>query len=197
MQEKCPILVSFWVANALKRKGLALKEILDYAKVRQVLSIEDAAGLLSLQQLYVAPFIKDNYLGHLLSSWERSCTQELRRELDSSVVPLSYSEGSKESNLLRLIKEEGNDNNIFADSLFVSPSQQPFEIVDFDRDAFAVVLYPGFTASVLQRDGQLSLVRAILKLFYVYYDVYKVSSHNIFSTYVKLLNDMVYSPTTA
>lgn len=189
MSEKHPIMVPHWVLAALKRKQMSVVDVLDYSKVRQVLSAEDAAMLLNLQQLYVAPFIQDNYFGYLLSSWESSANAEQKVELTSTVVPLSYSEGSKESNLLRLKKDE----RVFQDILVIDqPNQQVFELVDFNREAFAIILNPGFVDSVREPAVQMELVKAILKLFYVYFKAYQVSSHNIFASYVKLLNGVVW-----
>lgn len=190
MLEKHPIMVPYWVSSALKRKQMSMVDVLDYSKVRQVLSAEDAAMLLNLQQLYVAPFIQDNYLGYLLSSWESSASVEQKVELNSTVVPLSYSEGSKESNLLRLKVDNGNFNDSLVDD---RPNQSVFELVDFDRSAFAIIMNKGFTDSVAEPTGQMTLVKAILKLFYVYFKIDLVSSHNIFATYVRLLNSVVWN----
>lgn len=182
-------MVPHWVLAALKRKQMSVVDVLDYSKVRQVLSAEDAALLLNLQQLYVVPFIQDNYLGYLLSSWEGSANAEHKVELYSTVVPLSYSEGSKESNLLRLKKDEA----VHMDILGIDQPDRPvFELVDFNREAFAIVLNPGFTDSVKEPAVQMALVKAILKLFYVYFKAYEVSCHNIFAAYVKLLNGVVW-----
>lgn len=183
-------MVPYWVSSALKRKQMSMVDVLDYSKVRQVLSAEDAAMLLNLQQLYVAPFIQDNYLGYLLSSWESSASVEQKVELNSTVVPLSYSEGSKESNLLRLKVDNGNFNDSLVDD---RPNQSVFELVDFDRSAFAIIMNKGFTDSVAEPTGQMTLVKAILKLFYVYFKIDLVSSHNIFATYVRLLNSVVWN----
>lgn len=167
---------------------MSLVDVLDYSKVRQVLSVEDAATLLNLQQLYVAPFLQDNYFGYLLSSWESSANAEQKVELISTVVPLSYSEGNKESNLLRLKKVE-RSQDIFTSE---QPDQQVFELVDFNREAFALVLNVGFADAVKESAVQMNLVKSILKLFYVYFKAHEVSSHNIFAAYVKLLNGVVW-----
>lgn len=188
MPEKHAIIVPHWVLAALKRKQMSLVDVLDYSKVRQVLSVEDAATLLNLQQLYVAPFLQDNYFGYLLSSWESSANAEQKVELISTVVPLSYSEGNKESNLLRLKKVE-RSQDIFTSE---QPDQQVFELVDFNREAFALVLNVGFADAVKESAVQMNLVKSILKLFYVYFKAHEVSSHNIFAAYVKLLNGVVW-----
>lgn len=188
MSYKHPIIVPYWVATAFSRKKVSLNKCLDYATVRDILAIEDVAAFLNLQQLHAVPFIKENYFGHLLSSWESSVQPELRKELDSTIVPLSYSEGSKERNLLRLSKDYIDPDQ---------PNQSVFELIDFERDSYALVLNPGFTEDVAKHDTQLSLVKAMLKISYVYSNVNRVSSENVFKTYVKLLSDVVWGRVTA
>lgn len=199
LSEKSPVLIPYWVVRVLKRNSLSLSDVLDYNKIRNVLSIEDAADLLSLQHLYVAPFIDRNYFGRLLNSWEESASGDLKRELVSSVISLSYSEGSKESNLLRLNKDHTDDDiTRFGNDTESSDKGQPaFELVDFDRNVFALILKPGFTEYVSTYKGQIELVTAMLKQLYVYYKVHKVSSTTLFDSYVKLLEGKVWGRVSA
>lgn len=199
LSEKSPVLIPYWVVRVLKRNSLNLTDLLDYNKIRNVLSIEDVADLLSLQHLYVAPFLDRNYFGRLLNSWEESASGDLKRELVSSVISLSYSEGSKESNLLRLNRDAPNDafSRFDADSETTVKDQPAFELVDFDRNVYALILKPGFTEYVSTYKGQIELVTAMLKQLYVYSKVNKVSSTTLFSSYLKLLEGKVWGRVAA
>lgn len=191
------VLIPYWVELAFRRKNLPLNSILDYGVVRTVLSIEDAAQLLNLQHLYVAPFLMDCYANHLLSSWGSSCTQELKVELDSSVTPLSYSGEFKENNFLKLRGDYDHDYYGIDNSAVADKNKPAYELVDFERKSLALVLKPGFIDYVNTSQGKYSLITALLKLFYVYSKVSSVSMTKVFSEYIKVLNAKVWGSVTS
>ena len=193
MANKNPIVIPYWVANAFKRKQLPLAHCLNYVKVRQVLSLEDVATLLNAQQIKSLEFLKGDYNSQLLSNWNKSC-EDLRNELDSTVLPLSHSKQLEERNLFRLSKDYTADQSWTADDLNLdnNVNQEVFELNDFERDSYAMILNPGFVESIAQYDTKMKLVKAMLKISYVYLDTHSVSSENVFATYVGLLNDKVW-----
>lgn len=194
MANKDPILIPYWVANAFKRKQLPLAHCLDYAKVRQVLSPEDLATLLNLQQLRAISFLGNDYYGQLLSSWSKSAGVDLRNELDSTVIPLSHSKELEGRNLFRLSKDYLAEQRYFQDSLNLdhNTNQEVFELNDFERDSYALILHPGFIDEIVQYDTKMKLVKAMLKVSYVHFETPQVSSQSVFATYVGLLNDKVW-----
>lgn len=193
MAVKDPILIPYWVASAFKRKQLPLSNLLNYKMVRQVLSLEDVAMLLNFQQLRAVDFLNRPYDSCLLSSWNKSC-DDLRNELDSTVVQLSHSKQMEERNLFRLKPDYLVDQQWSNDCLTMdtSTNQEVFELNDFERESYGIVIYPGFVQAIEQYECKLNLVKAMLKISYVYLDKHKVSSNGIFATYVSLLNDKVW-----
>lgn len=173
------ILIPFWAEKVLKRNKLSLKDILDYEKIRKFFSLEDLAGLLSIQEnTEIETFKLITLRTVLLSSWEKT-SGALKVELGSTVIPLSYSEEVKSyvSQMLNASDDVASQN--VQDSVY--------RVVDIERNTFCIVLKPGFSALHESSEALLNFVKDILKVFYVYHKVEDVSKEPIFKTYLTLL----------
>ena len=63
-----------------------------------------------------------------------------------------------------------------------------YKVVDFDRNALGVILYPGCVEALLEKETALALTREILNVFYGYYEVHEVSSRPLFAKYLELIS---------
>lgn len=176
------VFVPYWIYQSLRRKSLGVSTVLDYSKMRECFSMNDCAVLLTLQEDHngIVPFSNKHWFGHLLSSWNKSATSAQVLELDSTVRPLSHGNGIREEILTRL--EESDVEDI-----------PPYEIVDVERGCAFVILYPGFVSALIQPDAKLDMIKKVLKVFYVHGTVQEVSRTDMFSDYVTMLNQKVWS----
>lgn len=173
--EKSFILVPFWVEDVLQRNKLPMASILDYGKMAELMSLEDRSAFLTIQRASKIALLSSTYNSHLLGSWEQSAPEEQKAVLDSAVVPMSYSETASQDTYERLALGDKR------------PQEAPWRIVDFDRNAVAIVLMPGIVESLQCSETALKLVKEILSLFYGYYEVHRVSQMPIFGKYLELL----------
>lgn len=174
--EKSFILVPFWVENALRANKLPMASILDYSIMAEMMTLEDRSAFLNIQRANKINLFATSHNTHLLGSWEQSARKEQKAVLDSAVVPMSYSETASNDTYERLSLTDGK-----------SAEDKPWRIVDFDRNAVAIVLMPGCVESLQDKDKALQLAREILDVFYGYYEVHEVSQLSIFGKYLDLL----------
>lgn len=178
MQSTSLILIPYWVEAVLKRNKLGLKDVLNYDTIRPIMSMEDLSGLLSLQHDHNIQILKNIYTSILLSSWDKTINQKYKVELDSTVLPLSYSEEIIKDVSLRFnSNDEINDENT-----------NTFKVVDIDRNTLCIVLNKNFSSNILNKNTERELITSILKVFYVYNKVNDVSKNQIFTRYLESLN---------
>lgn len=178
MQSTSVILIPYWVEAVLKRNKLGLKDVLNYDLIRPLMSMEDLSELLSIQHSNIIQILKNIYSDILLSSWEKTINQKHKVELDSTVIPLSYSE--------EIIK---NISNRFEQSINenVDDNSKSFRVVDIDRNILCVVVNKDLFTNVLDKNIEKELITSILKVFYVYSKVNEVSRSQIFTRYLESL----------
>lgn len=176
MKTKAMVVVPYWVENVLKRNRLNFTDLLEYGKMRDVMSVNELSAFLTVQHTGRIPVINNIVNTYLLSSWEQTRSSDEKTELDSVVVPLSYSEETV-SDVVERLSQVQEDTE-----------QKPYEIVDFAREAFVVVLRKGFMQDMTAPVKQLDFVRDLLKLYYCYYEPHEVSSLQIFQNYLDRLN---------
>lgn len=175
------VFVPYWIHESLRRKALSISTVLDYSKIREHFSLTDCAGLLSLQEDNgIVPFSNKHWFGHLLSSWGKSATSAQVLELDSTIRPLSHGDDIKGELLTRL--EPTDDEEI-----------PPYELVNIERGCAYLVVYPGFVKAMQHSEERLELTRKVLKVFYVHNKVQDVSRSEMFSDYVTMLENKIWS----
>jgi len=162
LHEKQFILVPYWAAEALRRQQKDLRELINFDTVRQSFSTSDLAGLLALQtqfgRLVGDP---DGYYDSftLGNKWEQTAQQpDSRALLKNTVLPLSCDNGLSQDHHHRLFSADAER----------ARDELPFITYDVAPDVGAIVIYPGrFTDTVLG-DLQYTVLKAILKVLYVY-----------------------------
>lgn len=164
------------------RNGLEVDACLDYNQVRQILSLEDTAGLLALQDISVLTREESGSSRTLLTNWYESAKGVQLIELNSSIIPLARS-----NELKKEITERLNPSiNGFVTQEEVSAF---YKIVDVNRGVAVLVLYEGFPSFISKPENELKMTVEQLKVFYIYLKVNIVSQTAMFKRYLSLLNN--------
>ena len=177
MSNKVMVLVPYSIAEVLRRNRLSLSSILDYKQMRQLVSVDDLSAFYKFQKAERIELLRAMHSNYLLTSWEQNRTSDERTELASVVVPISPSEDGINyiyETLSRSVDEEYT-------------SELPYDVVDLSREAFALVVKPGFMDVLKDTTKTLELLQCILKVFYGYLQVHEVSSLPIYAKYVQQL----------
>ncbi len=181
------ILVPFWIEESLKRAGLAVKDCIDYQKVKKVVSTNDLLTFLAAQELMDTLVGSRGGSG---SSWALSTTwaegipkteTTLLKDTDS-LYSVSFTGNYLEEVKSRLFTQGANGPE------YAPTYEKPFIIYDLMPDVVGVVVYPGFFTAQPGKDLQLPLVDGVLEALYVYNAPYhEVASTPWFKRFLELL----------
>lgn len=180
MINKSMVLVPSWVQNVLYRNRVPVADILDFAKMRKLMSAQDLSAFLSLQSADRIALLKPAASYHLLNSWEQCQETDGRTELVSVVVPASRGEETIDDAYSRF---GPNARGI----TWGGEPAAAVRIIDISREAFAVELSPNFIEAINDGEVALEVLRRVLKVFYGYLDVHSVSATPIFLSYLDAL----------
>ena len=170
------VLVPYWVENVLKRNRLKFTDVLNYAKMRELMSVEDVSAFLHFQTTdWIAP-LRGAECSILLSSWEQTRSANDPAELASVVIPLSQSEATASDAMQR--------NLVPAMDLDIPV----YQLVDVEREVLIVVIREGFSEVMQDNAKALDFLRDVLKQYYIYMDVHQVSTLQVFRNYLERLN---------
>lgn len=179
-QLKKVILIPHWVSETLKRHGLNISDVSDFAKLRQIVSLNDLAGMLVLNQQGARVGLKDH--SSYECSWMWSKYEEghpLNAYLYNTLLPFAELESTKIDLVDRLFSPDARSNKY----------EKPFIIYDLASDHIGVVIYPGFFTG---EDGtvlhQFTLLEEVIKALYVYAPLHEVASTPVFRPYLGLLS---------
>lgn len=176
MKTKAMVLVPYWVENVLKRNRLKFTDVLNYAKMRELMSVEDVSAFLHFQTTdWIAP-LRGAECSILLSSWEQTRSANDPTELASVVIPLSQSEATASDAMQR--------NLVPAMDLDIPV----YQLVDVEREVLIVVIREGFSEVMQDNAKALDFLRDVLKQHYIYMDVHQVSTLQVFRNYLERLN---------
>lgn len=195
------IWVPHWVVDTLQRHRLPLTTVLDFPKLRKVLSGGDLAAI---------SYLNDNYHKFLLTDHSKSKhNEEIDVPIGDSIFPLYsawYSSGDATDQAwldttLGVLKKEAQTVQNLTSRLFDpspqawrptdAPEEKPFIIYDLNRTVSMVSIQAGYFTSkvgVRSRQLQLELVQAILKVLYAYMPYNTLARTSWFRHYLCLLN---------
>lgn len=173
--QKSYVYIPSWVEDLLRRHRLGLDSVFDYEVMRELMSVEDLSAFLGVQMFDAKLNLPKPHKSYLLGSWEQSVREEHRAVLESAVIPQSYSETGLTDAWERL---QGN----------ASDNKTYWSVADVRKDVFAVILYPGIVQAIQQPKQILDMIRDILRVFYGYYEIHKVSQLPIFGRYLHWLS---------
>lgn len=190
MYQQSFVLIPYWYENALTRNDLTLVDILDYSKIRNIMSIMDIAQLTfingdnhekgnSTESLKIKKVLD---LRQAFCNWTQTAQEEQRTELVSVLPQLLCSADLGES-VVKALTFDQNDNQS-------TEQNQTFKIVDLSRDVIAIVLYKGFV-NVINSDIQsyVGLLMDLLEKLYSLNPVHEVNQSPLFKELVASLDD--------
>ena len=182
MARKHIVLIPHWVQETIKRNGLTLSDVLNFEKIKPLLSVQDLVGLLTLQDFTKPVFGVDYINSNLWNIWSDSISkdnQNLKKFFTDSVTQLSHDQS---------FHKEVNDR-LFCEDARTDFHKEPFDTYDLPMtDVVAVVIYPGFFVGNANASLQQSLIEAILKVLYVYEPSHEVAKTPLFKRFLELLS---------
>jgi hypothetical protein len=170
--------IPYWVHNALLRNNYDIMTVLQYNKLRSVMSVEDLAEL-----CYCQFFDKSTILSLFNSlslpystQWRDQMSEEQEREYNLSVQPLSFTSPIKQS-----VTEKLLDENI------PNTEQSYHNVIVAGNGTFFVVMKKGFMSAIACPFYQKSLITEVLKVLYMTLPLDRVSRLEIFEKYLSFL----------
>lgn len=178
------LVIPYWVHEQLNRNNLRLADVLDYSKVRKVLSATDMSALLAecdkLEPL-IGPCEQPCYEGDTPESLHNLwCKTRGVDDVDdlNRITNLSYDLSVQSDWRTRLFDPASYDERY----------PEAFNTYDLAPGVVAVVVYPGhFTAEQPHQDKSILLIESILRVFYAYESHHEVARHPCFKQYLRLL----------
>ena len=167
-------IIPHWILRQVIRHKLTFNDLRSYSKLRQVLTIDDLAEWFYLNDIF--SFQKQYSLStSILETYFDSMTTAETAELRNSVLTLSGSEEIANSAISKL-----SQSNLMSDCLY--------EFVRVDNGLF-LVIKEGFIKQMSDEKSQFGFVKDYLKFFYASRALHEVSQVNIFSFYLKQLQN--------
>lgn len=186
------ILIPYWYENVLSRNDLTLVDILDYSKIRNIMSIMDIAQLAYIngESSNASDAIKTFKISKVLGlrqafcSWHKTAQEEQRTEL-VSVLPELLCSADLEESIVRGLSRQSEDGSIIADD-----NNQTYKIVDLSRDVIAIVLYRGFIDTVNSDiQSYVGLLMDLVEKLYQLNPVHEVNQTLLFKELIECLDN--------
>ena len=179
---KSVVLIPHWVQETLNRHKLQLGDVLDFQKIRVLLSIQDLAGLLAtecFEALCYGASIPDQSSYPLRAAWFKSASAEQQVEV-SRIDMLSMDSSVQNDIRNRLFTPESRDDRY----------EKPFITYDLSPEIAAAVIYPGyFVDGEEYSETSLCLIESVLRVFYAYDSHHAVARSELFKQYLLLLSN--------
>jgi hypothetical protein len=178
------VIVPYWIQQLLARNKLNYIDLLDYNKIRSLMSIEDIATFMALTG---NDDLRDSFLGRLNGIdnyiYYRYCeraTVEQRKELDVVIGPLIQAESTYKTLIDRLSLDNPADkDHISSEDLYTLQ-------VNNDGTIFLFVK-KGILNALEDRDYAHQLVSAYLQALYGLAPIHDVSFKDAFKLYLALI----------
>jgi hypothetical protein len=175
-------IVPYWIESAMTRNSMQLGDVLNYEKLRSVVSLNDAAELLALQNLQIFTIEKlVPYMSVLLSSWRESAQGAYLTELDSVLPSLSCGDCISAGLIERL--KSGDPASITEDSL-------KYKIVACEKNTHCIVLDNGFIEYQSLANFTITFSRSLIDSLKFYMDTKDIASLSFFKHYVRSLSQL-------
>lgn len=171
------VLVPFWVEQSLSKAKIPLQTILDYNKLRDIISLQDVVSLYNFQDLQLKVTERLN-LGSLFSSWSSTAQGAYKQELDSVLVPLSSNKEQYIDGFIQRLTPETDQETV---------EDSPYKIVNLGNSHIGIIIYPRFIEYSLSPDNANDVMRELIRQLYVYNAHTEVSSTGLFEAWVKNL----------
>lgn len=176
------IFIPEFVATSLSRKGIELATILDFAKLRQSLSINDIAITAELQKHLdkLLPSIpgKETYYGFensLVDTWYQNADAETQVYINEVFSKVLVDSGqAKQETIDRLFNKDYQSEE--------ASKETPYDLVDLGRKYYGIIVKPGIFPDPYQSK---QLIRSLVKASYVYETQDVIAQSSLFRQYVE------------
>ena len=179
--KKVAILIPFWIQDVLRRAQLPLSACLELDKIKPLLSLNDLATFLAIQNTKYFKLITGSDQQDQLSwIWNQGVIKsnvELNDFLWKTLIPVSNDSSFNTIVEDRLFKKESYDSNY----------KEPFTIYDLTPEVFGIVIYPGHFINSNNIVLQKNTLEAILDVLYAYQSFHEVAKSIFFRSYLEVL----------
>lgn len=172
----CVYLIPSWIADTLKRHGMSMGDILNFSKIKPVLSMNDLLSLEATQRFFEqVTGVRESQ--SILYEWISTANDVDKLYITSQLEPLSADQFQRDTVQQRLFTE--------SDSAPVNAT--PFEVVPLADLALGVIVTPGAFAGMKAHEHHLTVLRTVLKQLYVYEKHSPVAASPLYLRYLELL----------
>jgi len=163
------LVVPGWIYRNVLRNRLNTTDILDYNKIREILSIDDMAEWLFINNRFNlnGSFLSNNNIEESFNN----LTIAQKAELNNSVLPLSGTDEIAHSVTTKLI---GSNPMNSCEYSFITI-----------ENTIYIILNEGFMTKILDSDYELEFIKKYLKECYMIASIPEVSELSIFNLYIK------------
>lgn len=178
------VIVPYWIQQLLDRNKLNYIDLLDYSKIRSLMSVEDVATFMALTN---NDNLRTNFLGRMNGYdnfiyhyyFERASSEQ-RKELETVIMPLTQAETITKTLVDRLSLDDITDKDrILSEDLYTLQ-------VNNDGTIFLFVK-KGILNALEDRDYCKKLISAYLQALYVLAPIHEVSLTDAFKLYLAVI----------
>jgi hypothetical protein len=175
------ILIPHWIHESLNRHQRPVGEVLNFASLRRIVSVDDMVAFLLLQRVSDRVGVSEPNRGlvSLQTAWGTTVTAEHSDYLYNTVYPLTEMKQFQEDLVERLFSADARS----------AQYEKPFNIYDLSSKYLGVVINPGFYTG---EDGttlrQFDLLEELVKALYVSAPFHEVATTPVFLRYLGLLS---------
>ena len=175
------ILIPYWVKESLNRRGLAISETINLEKLKEILSFDDLAMFVALNNCFdrIVGFSDEGQ--SLIYRWTDRVSTNQNELIDyayNKLLPIANDESTKNKLESRLFDSNNKSKHY----------EKPFIVCEITPDIAGVVIYPGYFDKVSDKELQEKVVDKILRILYVYCAPHDVANTMFFKRYLELLS---------
>ena len=172
-------LIPHWVKESLVRHGLKIGDVLNFAKIRPLLSMNDLLSIEALQSFgQDVTGMRRDFGNSILYEWLCTAASDKDKEyIKDQIEPLSQDPFQRDTVKQRLFSEAP-----------ASADGQAYEVLPLEDIGLGVVIYPGFFTGSRGNELHLPVLRDILKQLYVYEEHSTVAATPLTLRYLELLS---------
>lgn len=188
------VLIPYWLRDLVQQQGQHINTIVDYDKIKSLLSTDNKITLLQTQELSIGRFNAQALStgAHVLAGIWTDSNESVAGEIADLI-----------NEAQRRTSSSGNNASLFAQLRLeldtpVSPKviestqeESLAEVIDTGTGVVGIIIEPQI--GKISQEAMYDLVQSILRIFYKYESPYLVASHPLFRTYLDMMrmNKMV------
>lgn len=166
-------LIPDWVNKKAIQKKLDYMDMLDYNKLRPLMSTEDMIDLCSLTNIF------ETEVSNLFTSYVRFNDSANTPEFSSVIKPSLYSQDAIARNRTRLTLSELDMLNV--------ENNDVYTVKVISEKVIILFIKPGFVNLLSGRNGLLELLKSLMAALYTVTPIYMAAQSPVYSLYLKTL----------